>query len=71
MDLSRQLQFPQAYDCIFKIRCSRGFTVSKVLTAASLGIRDPRIEFTDPSQFRIPRIDADQSLLFELKHDGE
>lgn len=71
MDLARQFQLPQAFDCVFKIRCSRGFTVSKILAAASAGQRDISSDFSEPSQFRLPRIDGDQTLAFEIKHEGE
>lgn len=71
MDLSRQLEIPQNYDCIFKIRCSRGLTISKMMIAASLGIGDQRTDFVESSQFRMPRIDSDQMLMFEMKHEGE
>lgn len=70
-DLSHLFLRPAGFDCIFKIRCSRGFSVDRVLMAASIGVLDSRVDvFTDPSTFRLPRLDSSAALVFVFRHDG-
>ncbi|EEA05512.1 Sec23/Sec24 zinc finger domain-containing protein [Cryptosporidium muris RN66] len=55
---------PIAYDCTFKLRCSRGIAISKVYAPWTAGSSTP-----DLSAFQIPKIDSHTSIAFILRHE--
>ncbi|KAJ1612721.1 SEC24C-like protein [Cryptosporidium canis] len=53
-----------AYDCTFKLRCSRGIAVSKVYAPWTAGGPTP-----DLSAFQIPKLDSSTTIAFLLRHE--
>lgn len=53
-----------AYDCTFKLRCSRGIAVSKVYAPWTAGGPTP-----DLSAFQIPKLDSSTAIAFLLRHE--
>ncbi|KAH8582025.1 SEC24C-like component of COPII coatamer of ER-golgi vesicles [Cryptosporidium sp. chipmunk genotype I] len=53
-----------AYDCTFKLRCSRGIAVSKIYAPWTAGGPTP-----DLSAFQIPKLDSNTAIAFLLRHE--
>ncbi|KAH7649934.1 SEC24C-like component of COPII coatamer of ER-golgi vesicles [Cryptosporidium bovis] len=53
-----------AYDCTFKLRCSKGIAVSKVYAPWTAGGPTP-----DLTAFQIPKIDSNTAIAFLLRHE--
>ncbi|KAH8740745.1 component of COPII coatamer [Cryptosporidium ryanae] len=53
-----------AYDCTFKLRCSKGIAVSKIYAPWTAGGPTP-----DLTAFQIPKIDSNTSIAFLLRHE--
>lgn len=67
-DLLRLIRRPSAFDCTFKLRCSKGLGIQDAITPFTVAGGSTAYRVMDKTTFKIPRIDCDTSFAFTIKY---